>query len=77
MKTNLLKALVTVNWVCSAFYLYAGDRLGGFGPQDDYRQLALGSLILSTLAMVDKSFIRYFLGLRKIFRFRHPLPELE
>jgi len=77
MKNNLLKALVTVNWACSVFYLYAGDSLGGFGPQGDYRLLALGSLILSTLSMMNKSFIRYFLGFRKIFRFRHPLTECE
>lgn len=74
---GLKKMLVLAGWSLSVVYLYAGGSLSGFGPQGDYRHLALAGLIISTGAMVDRSFTRFLIRSRKVLRDRSPLAECE
>ncbi len=73
----LTKILVLMGWSSSVVYLYAGPSLSGYGPQGDFRQLALAGLIISTGAMVDRSFTRLLVGFRRLLRGRSPLPECK
>lgn len=75
MRNRLANLLVIVSWSCSVVYLYAGESFGGFGYQNDYRLVALTSLILSTFSMMDRSFIQQLIGFRNGLRMQDSLTD--
>jgi hypothetical protein len=72
----LKKVLLALAWASSVSYLYAGNGTSGFGYQGDYRLLALVSLVVCTVLMIDRE-NRFLQAIKRMLRLRSPFVECD